>query len=84
MVSSEVPCSYCSNSCLNVRYPWQFIGEETSAISGAFELTDAPTWIVDPLDGTTNFVHKLVNALSLIPILECAAACNVSNFFVQH
>jgi inositol-phosphate phosphatase/L-galactose 1-phosphate phosphatase len=21
-------------------------------------LTDAPTWIVDPLDGTTNFVHR--------------------------
>ncbi len=32
-----------------------FIGEETAA--GA-ELTDAPTWIVDPLDGTTNFVHR--------------------------
>jgi fructose-1,6-bisphosphatase/inositol monophosphatase family enzyme len=21
-------------------------------------LTDAPTWVVDPLDGTTNFVHR--------------------------
>ncbi|KAL8129183.1 hypothetical protein V2J09_018338 [Rumex salicifolius] len=35
----------------------QFIGEETTAACGATELTDAPTWIVDPLDGTTNFVH---------------------------
>jgi inositol-phosphate phosphatase/L-galactose 1-phosphate phosphatase len=34
------------------------IGEETSAIDGTPELTDAPTWIVDPLDGTTNFVHR--------------------------
>ncbi|KAK9935894.1 hypothetical protein M0R45_012767 [Rubus argutus] len=24
---------------------------------GVTELTDDPTWIVDPLDGTTNFVH---------------------------
>ncbi|CAM6014304.1 unnamed protein product [Sphagnum balticum] len=36
----------------------QFIGEETSATTGTPELTDAPTWIVDPLDGTTNFVHR--------------------------
>ncbi|GMH30269.1 hypothetical protein Nepgr_032112 [Nepenthes gracilis] len=35
----------------------KFIGEETTAIYGAAELTDDPTWIVDPLDGTTNFVH---------------------------
>uniref|UniRef100_A0A5B7AJP4 Inositol-1-monophosphatase n=1 Tax=Davidia involucrata TaxID=16924 RepID=A0A5B7AJP4_DAVIN len=35
----------------------KFIGEETTAACGATELTDEPTWIVDPLDGTTNFVH---------------------------
>ncbi|XP_049935129.1 inositol monophosphatase 3 isoform X2 [Nymphaea colorata] len=35
----------------------KFIGEETSASLGTVELTDDPTWIVDPLDGTTNFVH---------------------------
>jgi inositol-phosphate phosphatase/L-galactose 1-phosphate phosphatase len=50
---------------LKARYPdHAFIGEESSftgpgatAPSGPLELTDAPTWIVDPLDGTTNFVH---------------------------
>jgi len=31
-----------------------FIGEET--YSGE-KITDAPTWIVDPIDGTTNYVH---------------------------
>eukprot|EP00250_Pteridium_aquilinum_P007697 c17367_g1_i1 orf=301-1128(-) len=36
----------------------KFIGEETTALFGSFELTDAPTWIIDPLDGTTNFVHR--------------------------
>ncbi|PKA58217.1 Inositol monophosphatase 3 [Apostasia shenzhenica] len=35
----------------------EFIGEETSATCGIAELTDHPTWMVDPLDGTTNFVH---------------------------
>ncbi|GFP99819.1 inositol-phosphate phosphatase, partial [Phtheirospermum japonicum] len=35
----------------------KFIGEETTAACGPTELTNDPTWIVDPLDGTTNFVH---------------------------
>jgi inositol-phosphate phosphatase/L-galactose 1-phosphate phosphatase len=44
---------------LRKHYPdHKFIGEETSAALGATaDLTDDPTWIVDPLDGTTNFVH---------------------------
>ncbi|XP_046417822.1 inositol monophosphatase 2-like [Neodiprion fabricii] len=36
----------------------KFIGEETSSSNKETpELTDAPTWIIDPIDGTTNFVH---------------------------
>ncbi|KAL3625021.1 vacuolar transporter chaperone [Castilleja foliolosa] len=35
----------------------KFIGEETTAACGPTKLTNQPTWIVDPLDGTTNFVH---------------------------
>lgn len=32
--------------------------QESSADAGSIAaLTDAPTWIVDPVDGTTNFVH---------------------------
>jgi inositol-phosphate phosphatase/L-galactose 1-phosphate phosphatase len=37
----------------------EFIGEEESAAQGfTAKLTDAPTWMVDPVDGTTNFVHR--------------------------
>ena len=37
-------------------------GEEGSAAQGSTDpLTDAPTWLVDPLDGTTNFVHRQPN-----------------------
>lgn len=43
---------------LSMYYPVQLIGEETSASDGIPNLTDAPTWVVDPLDGTTNFVHR--------------------------
>lgn len=34
-----------------------FIGEESVANGQACVLTDKPTWIIDPVDGTTNFVH---------------------------
>uniref|UniRef100_A0A8C7T1H5 Inositol-1-monophosphatase n=1 Tax=Oncorhynchus mykiss TaxID=8022 RepID=A0A8C7T1H5_ONCMY len=34
-----------------------FIGEESVAAGEPCVLTDNPTWIVDPVDGTTNFVH---------------------------
>jgi myo-inositol-1(or 4)-monophosphatase len=38
------------------KYPnFEFIGEET--YKPGMVLTDAPTFIVDPIDGTTNFVH---------------------------
>ena len=35
-----------------------FIGEESVAGGEKCNLTDNPTWIIDPIDGTTNFVHK--------------------------
>ncbi|XP_055935295.1 inositol monophosphatase 1-like isoform X2 [Argiope bruennichi] len=39
-----------------------FIGEE----SEGSKLTDAPTWIIDPVDGTMNFVHRFpYNAISI-------------------
>jgi myo-inositol-1(or 4)-monophosphatase len=39
-------------------YPtFSFIGEETYK-PGSTHLTDEPTFIVDPIDGTTNFVHN--------------------------
>lgn len=45
------------------------IGEEAAAAHGLPALTDAPTWIVDPIDGTTNFVHG--NPLCVVSIGLC-------------
>ncbi|XP_077411074.1 inositol monophosphatase 1-like [Vanacampus margaritifer] len=36
---------------------YSFIGEESVAKGKPCILTDKPTWIIDPVDGTTNFVH---------------------------
>ncbi|KAJ8276995.1 hypothetical protein GJAV_G00070230 [Gymnothorax javanicus] len=46
-------------SSLKERYPTHsFIGEESVAAGAPSILTDSPTWIIDPIDGTTNFVHR--------------------------
>lgn len=44
-----------------------FIGEESVDEDGAV-LTNAPTWMVDPIDGTSNFVHR--SATLLLPHLN--------------
>jgi myo-inositol-1(or 4)-monophosphatase len=45
---------------LSERYPdHKFIGEESVAAGKRAEYTDAPTWIIDPIDGTTNFIHRI-------------------------
>ncbi|XP_062986960.1 inositol monophosphatase 1 isoform X1 [Elgaria multicarinata webbii] len=46
-------------SSLKEKYPsHSFIGEESVAAGAGSNLTDNPTWIIDPIDGTTNFVHR--------------------------
>jgi len=39
----------------------KFIGEEETAKNNNMskELTDAPTWIIDPIDGTSNFIKQI-------------------------
>ncbi|XP_031153628.1 inositol monophosphatase 1-like isoform X1 [Sander lucioperca] len=46
-------------SSIKEKYPTHsFIGEESVAAGAPSVLTDNPTWIIDPVDGTTNFVHR--------------------------
>ncbi|CAN0100641.1 unnamed protein product, partial [Discosporangium mesarthrocarpum] len=45
---------------LSAAFPGDgFIGEEDSEVNGGVLVLDekVPSWIVDPIDGTTNFVH---------------------------
>jgi inositol-phosphate phosphatase / L-galactose 1-phosphate phosphatase len=50
VIFSQIRAVYGDSHC--------FIGEEASSEQGTVaSLTDAPTWMVDPVDGTTNFVH---------------------------
>ncbi|XP_022049498.1 inositol monophosphatase 1 [Acanthochromis polyacanthus] len=46
-------------SSIKEKYPTHsVIGEESVAAGAPSALTDNPTWIIDPIDGTTNFVHR--------------------------
>ncbi|XP_030630547.1 inositol monophosphatase 1-like [Chanos chanos] len=46
-------------SAIRQKYPThKFIGEESVAAGERLVLTDSPTWIIDPIDGTVNFVHR--------------------------
>ncbi|KAG8365352.1 hypothetical protein BUALT_Bualt18G0095800 [Buddleja alternifolia] len=61
VTETDKKCEELIFDFLKLHYPeHKFIGEESSAACAPVELTDEPTWIVDPLDGTTNFVHGQV------------------------
>lgn len=46
-------------SNLSKHFPeHKFIGEESVAAGSQCILTNSPTWIIDPIDGTMNFIHS--------------------------
>ena len=67
-VSRKGPADFVSRADINAervikselqkaRPDWGFVMEESGHSDGADP--DAPVWIVDPLDGTTNFLHGI-------------------------
>ena len=44
----------------------KFIGEESVAAGRGCVLTEEPTWIIDPIDGTTNFVSSNPNMCTIL------------------
>jgi inositol-phosphate phosphatase / L-galactose 1-phosphate phosphatase len=60
VTETDQQCEKLVYDIISAAFPdHKFIGEEESASQGfTASLTDAPTWMVDPLDGTTNFVHS--------------------------
>ncbi len=65
---TDIDCrvqAYLEKALLQLLPGSEFIGEEKENRT----LTDAPTWIVDPVDGTTNLIHDY--RLSAVSIALC-------------
>ncbi|XP_055372224.1 inositol monophosphatase 1-like [Condylostylus longicornis] len=55
---------------LSEKFPnHKFIGEEEFGVGIKSPLTDAPTWIIDPVDGTMNFVHGFPHSCISIALM---------------
>lgn len=78
-VSRKGPADFVSRADINAertirrelekaRPDWGFVMEEGGVIEG--KDPDAPVWIVDPLDGTTNFLHGIPQFAISIAVLE--------------
>ena len=52
---------------LNARPDWGFVLEEAGVIEGS---PDMPRWIIDPLDGTSNFLHGIPHFAISIAVQE--------------
>lgn len=63
VTATDKACEELIIGTIRERFPKHcFIGEESTFAGGGaadapLELGEQPTWIIDPLDGTTNFVH---------------------------
>jgi myo-inositol-1(or 4)-monophosphatase len=58
VTEADVGSQRAVRSYLQERFPGHgFLGEEESGPKGRLGPDAPPTWIVDPLDGTTNYVH---------------------------
>jgi myo-inositol-1(or 4)-monophosphatase len=44
--------------CLQGKWSNHTVLGKTTARHNGIKITDEPTWLVEPIDGTTNFVHK--------------------------
>ena len=52
-------CEKIITEIIKAKYPdHAIIGAETVG-AGKYEITAGPTWTCDPIDGTTNFVHRI-------------------------
>lgn len=57
---------------------FRIIGEESFADGLKENLTSAPTWVIDPVDGTTNFVHSYPNVcISVGLVVNCDAKLGI-------
>lgn len=57
-------------SMIKSTYPTHsIISEESHCTDGKYDVTDNVTWLIDPIDGTNNFVHSLYHVCVSIAVM---------------
>mmetsp|Transcript_22853 Transcript_22853/g.33746 ORF Transcript_22853/g.33746 Transcript_22853/m.33746 type:complete len:290 (-) Transcript_22853:73-942(-) len=70
VTETDQKCEDLVTNFLSSKYPThKIIGEEDMGADGKYNLTDDPTWTIDPIDGTTNFVHRLALTCVLVSFI---------------
>ena len=59
--------------CVTLFTVRRFIGEESVFDGFDCTLSAKPTWMVDPIDGTMNFIHRCVREFEQLTV--CMYAC---------
>mmetsp|Transcript_25750 Transcript_25750/g.64914 ORF Transcript_25750/g.64914 Transcript_25750/m.64914 type:complete len:226 (+) Transcript_25750:3-680(+) len=61
VTATDYACEALVFKAVKARFPtFEFLGEESHDGEGSkdgYNMTDAPTWVCDPVDGTANFLH---------------------------
>ncbi len=72
VTDADIASQHQIEQILNSRFPnFAFLGEESSDKDRlAAMATGKPLWVVDPLDGTANFVHRLLGFSVSIALIE--------------
>eukprot|EP00241_Pyramimonas_parkeae_P013070 CAMPEP_0114245002 /NCGR_PEP_ID=MMETSP0058-20121206/11650_1 /TAXON_ID=36894 /ORGANISM="Pyramimonas parkeae, CCMP726" /LENGTH=294 /DNA_ID=CAMNT_0001357999 /DNA_START=4 /DNA_END=888 /DNA_ORIENTATION=- len=69
VTETDQKCEEIIVEMIKKAYPdHHVIGEETVG-AGKYDLGDGPTWTIDPIDGTTNFVHRIPAVCVLIAFI---------------
>jgi fructose-1,6-bisphosphatase/inositol monophosphatase family enzyme len=56
VTETDLACEAVVKAAISQSFPAHaFLGEEESG--GSYSISDAPTWVCDPVDGTANFLH---------------------------
>lgn len=70
VTETDQRCEDIVISLLKKSFPTHEIIGEESAGASKYELDDRPTWTIDPIDGTTNFVHRVPFCCVIIAFLH--------------
>ena len=72
VTDADVAAQQAIERMLTAEFPdHAFVGEEESAAKDLRQFASRPVWVVDPLDGTANYVHGLSNfAVSIALVLD--------------